>query len=56
MKKVGVVRRRAAEALGKIGDSRAVKPLTRALKDNSLVVQAFAREAIEKIKAKQALK
>jgi len=49
-------RRRAAEALGKIGDAKAVKPLTRALKDDSLVVQAFAREAIEKIKAKQALK
>lgn len=49
-------RRRAAEALGKIGDAKAVKPLTRALKDDSLVVQAFAREAIDKIKAKQALK
>jgi len=49
-------RRHAAETLGQIGDARAVKPLTRALKDKSFVVQAFAREAIEKIKAKHALK
>jgi len=48
-------RRHAAGALGKIGDAKAVKPLTQALKDDSFVVQAFAREAIEKIKAKQAL-
>ena len=50
------VRRQAAEALGEIGDTRAVKPLTRTLKDDTWVVQAFAKEAIEKIKAKQTLK
>ena len=48
------VRRRAAEALGEIGDTRAMKPLTRALKDDNWVVQIFAKEALEKIKAKRA--
>jgi HEAT repeat protein len=43
------VSRDAAEALGKIGDSRAVKPLIRALEDGSNDVRKSAAEALGKI-------
>jgi len=45
------VRAWAALGLGKIGDERAVEPLTEALKDDA--VQKFAKEALEKLKAKK---
>ena len=51
-KKDVFVRREAAEVLGKIGDARAVEPLTKALKDKDWNVQEAAKEALDKIKAK----
>jgi len=47
------VRISAARALGEIGDTRAVDPLTRALKDKNLAVQEAVKEALQKIKAKK---
>ncbi len=47
------VRRDAAEALGKIGDARAVEPLIQALKDKKEVVQIAAKKALGKIKVKE---
>lgn len=48
------VRSAAAEALGKIGDARAVEPLTKAaLKDTDRDVQKVAKKALNKIKAKK---
>ena len=44
-----LVRARAAEALGKIGDSRAVEPLIEALDDVNVIVQIYAAEALHKI-------
>lgn len=44
------VRLGAAEALGRIGDARAEKPLTEVLKDEGFYVQRSAKEALEKIK------
>ncbi len=41
----------AAEALGKIGDPRAIKHLNRLLEDSKSEVQAAAREAIDNINA-----
>ena len=46
-------RRGAAEILGKIGDARAVEPLTKALKDPNEYVQTSAKWALDKIKAKK---
>lgn len=43
------VRRYATNALGKIGDVRAVKPLETALQDEDKDVQKFAAEALENI-------
>jgi HEAT repeat protein len=43
------VRWRAAGALGKIGDSRAVEPLIAALKDENSRVRQYAAEALRKI-------
>lgn len=43
------VRKEAAEALGDIGDARAVKPLSKALKDKERTVQWEATEALGKI-------
>ncbi len=43
------VRMAAAEALGNIGDKRAVEPLIHALKDKNSVAQKTAKEALEKI-------
>jgi len=43
------VRKEAAEALGKIGDERAVEPLIEALKDSYLAVRWKAAEALSKI-------
>jgi HEAT repeat protein len=45
------VRKEAAEALGKIGDERAIEPLTQALRDSD--VRKIAKEALEKIKTKK---
>jgi len=45
--------REAAWALGKIGDVRAIEPLTHALKDNDSLVQKAAKEALDKIKVKK---
>ena len=39
----------AAEALGKIGDERAVDPLTEALKDEDSPVREEAARALERI-------
>ena len=47
------VRGRAAEALGKIGDSRAVEPLIKALKDKNKWVQGVVQKALKKIQAKK---
>ncbi len=44
------VRVQAAWALGKIGDARAVEPLSAALKDSHEDVREEAAEALEKIK------
>jgi len=46
------VRLGAAVDLIKIGDTRAVEPLIQALKDEDWNVRAWARLALEKIKAK----
>ncbi|AEH51257.1 HEAT repeat domain-containing protein [Pseudothermotoga thermarum] len=43
------VRKSTAEALGKIGDSRAVEPLIQALKDDDENVRSSASKALEKI-------
>ena len=42
-------RSNAAEALGRIGDTRAIKPLTVALKDKNFSVKQSARKALEQI-------
>ncbi|MGB9927267.1 MAG: HEAT repeat domain-containing protein [Methanosarcina sp.] len=47
------VRIRAAEALGKIGDKRAIKPLSEALNDENEGVRTFAKLSIESIENKQ---
>jgi len=44
-----VTRRAAAKALGKIGDTRAVKPLIKALEDENWDVRKAAAEALEKL-------
>lgn len=44
---------RAALALGNIGDSRAVEPLTEALEDKDSDVREAAKKALDKIKAKK---
>jgi len=46
------VRMRAVIALGKIGDKRAVEPLTQALNDINEFVREAAKEALDKIKQK----
>ena len=43
------VRRAAAEALGALGDHRAVEPLSEALKDENSVVQDAAFDALKKL-------
>ena len=40
-------------ALGEIGDARAVQPLIQALGDEDELVQAYARQALQRIKAKK---
>lgn len=47
------VRKQVALALGKIGDARAVEPLTKALKDKDREVREAAKQALEEIKAKK---
>jgi len=47
------VRLAAAGALKKIRDSRAVEPLTQALKDEDSRVREAAQEALEKLKGKE---
>jgi HEAT repeat protein len=49
----GFVPVNAAKALGEIGDTRAVEPLTEALKDKKKDVREAAKEALKKIKAKK---
>ena len=49
--KEATVRESAAQALGEIGDSRAVEPLSSALNDEDLVVAMAARDALIKIGA-----
>lgn len=49
-KKDWEVRIRAAEALGMIGDPRAIKPLTTALTDKNPDVRKYAFEALHKIR------
>lgn len=44
-----LVRRRAAESLGKTGDLRAVEPLCQALEDEDEWVRAWTVEALERI-------
>jgi HEAT repeat protein len=44
------VRQKAVEALGKLGDTRAVEPLIIALKDNNSDVQETAAKALRKLK------
>jgi HEAT repeat protein len=46
----GGVRGSAAEALGKLGDKRAVKPLTACLKDQDEDVRLSAAEALGKLR------
>jgi HEAT repeat protein len=41
----------ASDALGKIGDKRALEPLTRLKDDDDDYVQRVGKEAIEKIQA-----
>lgn len=48
--RVSGVRQAAADALGTMGDRRAVEPLSAALKDASLGVRAAAADALEKIR------
>ena len=50
------VRLRAAEALGKIGDTRAVEPLIQALKDKRVSVQMNTAEALGKMGDERAVK
>lgn len=47
------VRLLAVTALAKIGDERAVEPLTWALKDKSKIVQKAAKIGLEMIKKKR---
>lgn len=47
------VRLGVAAALARIGDARAVGPLTQALKDGDMRVQKAMREALEQIKSKK---
>jgi len=49
------IRPDAAKALGKIGDARAVEPLTQALKNVYPDVRQEAAKALEKIQAKKSL-
>lgn len=44
---------RAAEALGNIGDARAVEPLTKSLNDKNKDVRKAAKEALKRIEAKE---
>ena len=48
------VQRKAAKALGKIGDKRAVEPLIQALKDEDRYVRAEVAEALENINSNEA--
>lgn len=48
-----LVRMDAADALGKIGDRKAVRPLAQALKHRHKCVRQPAKRALEKIKAKK---
>ena len=48
-KRDGGVRSSAAEALGEIGDARAVEPLCAALRDKDVDVREAAAEALGKI-------
>ena len=50
------IRKKSAEALGKIGDTRAIKPLINALMDKQSDVQRFAAEALGKIGDTRAIK
>lgn len=43
----------AAEAIGRMGDTRAVEPLKKALKDEIRNVRSKAAEALGKIKTKK---
>ncbi|AKB78972.1 putative lyase [Methanosarcina horonobensis HB-1 = JCM 15518] len=47
------VRARAAEALGRIGDKRAIGPLTETLNDEDERVRLFAKMGLEKIEAQK---
>lgn len=49
------VRRAAAEALGRIGDARAVAPLITALKARDSTIRYFAAEALGKVKDARAV-
>jgi HEAT repeat protein len=49
------VRRSAAEALGRLGDVRAVEPLIAALGDESSSVRLYAAEALGKLRAAKAI-
>jgi len=51
----GYIRWCAADALGKIGDKRAIKPVIEALSDPYWVVRAHAAEALGKLDAKEAI-
>lgn len=44
------VRQEAAEALGKLGDARAIEPLTRCLKDEAVWVRHAARLALDELR------
>jgi len=50
-----LVRRQAADALGRIGDRRAVEPLIEALKDRDSLVRGHAVEALGRIKDPRAM-
>jgi HEAT repeat protein len=48
----GLVRERAAEVLGKIGNAKSVKPLLEAFHDEELYVRARAVLAYERVKTR----
>lgn len=55
-KELYFARKQAAEALGEIGDARAIEPLKQALNDGEVFgdhLQVRAKEALEKIKTKK---
>ena len=49
------IRKKAAIALGKIGDKKAIEPLRQALKDKEELVQTAARESLSAIRDKESL-